>query len=55
LAEIGRQLPELGRQFLGGVQGNRKVGIVAASGIVVQGLLTILAIAEDGGNSNGGK
>jgi hypothetical protein len=55
LAELGRQLPELGRQVLGGVQGSRKAAIVAASGIVVQGLLTILAIAEDGGNSNGGR
>jgi hypothetical protein len=39
----------------GGLQGSRKLGIVAASGIVVQGLLTILAISEDGNGSSGAR
>jgi len=45
LADIGRQL--FG-SLQGGLQGPRKLGIVAASGIVMQGLLTVLAISEDG-------
>jgi hypothetical protein len=55
LADLGRQLPELGRQLVGGLQGPRKIGIVAASGLVLQGLLAILAMTEGESGPNGGK
>jgi hypothetical protein len=41
-------LTDLGRQFLGGMQGSRKIGILAASGIVIQGLLAIVSMTDDG-------
>jgi len=54
LADLGRQLQEMGPQLLGGAGGSRKTGIVAASGIVMQGLLTIQAMTEETGNPNAG-
>jgi hypothetical protein len=38
---------------MAGISGPRKIGIVAASGIVMQGLLTVLALTEDGGPAAG--
>jgi len=46
---------DMGRQLVGGLQGSRKMGIVAASGIVIQGLLTILAMTDGGSGSNDGR
>ena len=40
-------LTDLGRQLLSGAQGSRKLGIVAASGIVIQGLLAIVSMTDD--------
>ncbi len=54
LADLGRQLQEMGPQLLGGAGAPRKTGIVAASGIVMQGLLSIVAMTEETGNPNGG-
>jgi hypothetical protein len=44
----GAPVADLGRQLLGGMQGSRKIGILAASGIVIQGLLAIVSMTEDG-------
>ena len=40
-------MTDLGPQLLGSVQGSRKLGIVAASGIVIQGLPAIVSMTED--------
>jgi PKD repeat protein len=53
-ADVGRQLQEMGSQLIGGAGGSRKTGIVAASGIVMQGLLAIQAMTEETGNPNAG-
>ncbi len=54
LADLGRQFQEMSPQLLGGPDGSRRTGIVAASGIVMQGLLTIVAMTEETGHPNGG-
>jgi hypothetical protein len=40
-------LADLGRQLLGNLQGSRKLGILAASGIVIEGLLAIASMSDD--------
>ena len=54
LADIGRQLQGIGAQLPGAAGSPRNTGIVAASGIVMQGLLTLQAMTEETGNPNGG-
>jgi hypothetical protein len=51
-AAPGLPLGDLGRQLLGSIQGSRKLGIVAASGIVIQGLLSIVSMTDDGSDAS---
>jgi hypothetical protein len=51
VSDVGRQLSELGRHFSGEIHGSRKYGIVAASAIVIQGLLTLLAMTDSDNSS----
>jgi hypothetical protein len=48
LADIAQHLMEVGRQFASGNRDSSKLGIAAASGLAIFGLITILAMTESG-------
>jgi hypothetical protein len=52
-AQPENALADMGRQLLDNAQGSRKLGILAASGLVLQGLLAIVSMTEDDSGKNG--
>lgn len=54
LVDLGRQLADLGVLFTGEGRRHHKLGIAAVSGIVIAGLITLLAMTESGGDSDCG-
>jgi Putative Ig domain len=54
-ADLGRQVANLAADFTGGPRTSHRLGLVAAAGIAVLGLLTVIAIVESNGDQKSGR